>query len=113
MASRHSVIQHNLKNGYFCQYFFWFPNPCWQPLGLSLTDADFSDEKGFYGGDHAFRYSNSLGDLDFGINGFYGTAREPIILVDGNNSATPYYPDIERLAWIYSTLVTIPFTKRK
>ena len=62
-------------------------------LGLSLNDADFSDEKGFYGGDHAFRYSNSLGDLDFGINGFYGTAREPIILVDGNNSATPYYPE--------------------
>ena len=62
-------------------------------LGLSLNDADFSDEKGFYGGDHAFRYSNSLGDLDFGINGFYGTAREPIISVDGNNSATPYYPE--------------------
>ena len=62
-------------------------------LGLSLNDADFSDEKGFYGGDHAFRYSNSLGDLDFGINGFYGTARDPIILVDGNNGATPYYPE--------------------
>ena len=62
-------------------------------LGLPLNDAEFSDEKGFFGGDHALRYSNSLGDLDFGVNGFYGTAREPIISVDSDGRATPYYPE--------------------
>ena len=62
-------------------------------LGLSINNAKFSKEKGLAGGSHAFRYSNSLGDLDLGINGFYGTAREPNILLNSNGSATPYYPE--------------------
>ena len=62
-------------------------------LGLSLNSAEFSVEKGNLAGDHAFRYSNSFGALDYGISGFYGTARDPILSVDINGRATPYYPE--------------------
>ena len=35
VASRRSVIQHNLKNGCFCQYFFGFPTRAGSPCASS------------------------------------------------------------------------------
>ena len=66
-------------------------------LGVSLNKAMFSDHKGSMSGDHAVRYSNSFGEYDIGINGFYGTAREPILNFNNNGTATPYYPEYQAL----------------
>ena len=66
-------------------------------LGLPLNKATFSEDKGLMGGDHALRYSNLYGDLDVGISGFYGTAREPILSFNNNGTVTPYYPEYQAL----------------
>ena len=53
--------------------------------------------------DFAFRYSNSVGLVDFGLSAFAGTSREPSFVVDsslgipiGNPSLIPYYEEIEQ-----------------
>ena len=68
-------------------------------LGLPLNPATFSDEKGRMGGDHALRFSNSIGDFDIGLSGFYGTARGPILIINSNGTATPYYPEYKALGF--------------
>ena len=66
-------------------------------LGIPLNRALFSADKGLMGGDHAFRYSNTLGEFDVGFSGFYGTAREPILRFNDDNTVTPYYPEYQAL----------------
>jgi len=39
--------------------------------------------------DYAFRYSNSVGLLDFGLSAFVGTSREPLFLADHPSGAVP------------------------
>jgi len=50
--------------------------------------------------DYALRYSNTIGDLDIGVSGFYGTTREPAYLaeVDRNGSLNiiPFYEIINQ-----------------
>ena len=46
--------------------------------------------------DLAFRYSNAVGLLDFGLSAFAGTSREPSFLVGPGPSLVPYYEQIRQ-----------------
>jgi len=51
--------------------------------------------------DYALRYSNTIGNLDIGLSGFYGTTREPAYLVEFDNRGalglTPFYEIIKQV----------------
>lgn len=49
---------------------------------------------------YAIRWSHSIGDWDIGLSNFYGTSRDPLILVETDSaglvSLTPYYQNINQ-----------------
>lgn len=44
-----------------------------------------------YHTDFAVRYSHTIGDWDFGISHFSGTAREPVLLLRADSSGNPFF----------------------
>lgn len=57
--------------------------------------AEFESSAGKYHLDVAFRYSHSLGPVDFGLYQFIGTSREPIF-EPGDDTLTPLYQQISQ-----------------
>ena len=62
-------------------------------FGLPVMPAQFAHIKGTKAPDHALRYGNSIGDIDYALSVFDGTAREPVILVQEADppKIVPYY----------------------
>ena len=60
-------------------------------FGLPVLPAQFAHTKRSKAPDHAIRYGNSIGDIDYAMSVFDGTAREPIIRVAEIGSILPYY----------------------
>ena len=60
-------------------------------FGLPVLPAQFAHTKRSKAPDHAIRYGNSIGDFDYALSVFDGTAREPIIRVEEIGGILPYY----------------------
>ena len=58
--------------------------------------------------DFAFRYSNAVGSLDFGVTGFVGTSREPSFRAGRGAPLTPHYEQIRQFG-IDAQLTTEPW----
>lgn len=57
---------------------------------------------------YAIRWSHSIGDWDLGFSHFYGTSRDPTILIEENNGGIQLIPYYEM---IHQTAVDIQMTK--
>ena len=70
-------------------------------LASVLDDAVYESDAGRWRPDFAARWSHSLGGIDLGVGGFYGTSREPYLLptedVDGF-ALQPYYTIIDQFS---------------
>ena len=62
-------------------------------FGMPVSSAQFAHAKGSEASDHALRYANSIGDMDYALSIFDGTAREPLFIVQELDPPTiaPYY----------------------
>ena len=62
-------------------------------FGIPVSPAKFAHIKGSKASDQALRYANSIGDIDYALSIFDGTAREPLILFQESYppTITPYY----------------------
>ena len=60
-------------------------------FGLPVLPAQFAHTKRSKAPDHAVRYGNSIGDIDYALSVFDGTAREPLIRGEEMGSILPYY----------------------
>ena len=62
-------------------------------FGMPVSSAQFAHAKGSEASDQALRYANSLGDIDYALSIFDGTAREPLFIVQELDPPTiaPYY----------------------
>ena len=60
-------------------------------FGLPVLPAQFAHTRGSKAPDHAIRYGNSIGEIDYAVSVFDGTAREPLIRVEEMGSILPYY----------------------
>jgi len=60
-------------------------------FGLSVLPAQFAHTAGSKAPDHAVRYGNSIGDIDYALSLFDGTSREPLIRVNEMDGIIPYY----------------------
>ena len=70
-------------------------------LASVLDDAVYESDAGRWRPDFAARWSHSLGGIDLGVAGFYGTSREPYLLPTdvGNGFALqPYYTIIDQFS---------------
>ena len=66
-----------------------------------LDDALYESDAGRWRPDFAARWSHSLGDIDLGVAGFYGTSREPYLLptgAGGDFALQPYYTIIDQFS---------------
>ena len=62
-------------------------------FGMPVSSAQFAHAKGSEASDQALRYANSIGDIDYALSIFDGTAREPLFIVQELDPPTiaPYY----------------------
>ena len=68
-------------------------------LASVLDDAVYESDAGRWRPDFAARWSHSLGSVDLGVAGFYGTSREPYLLpieVEDTVALQPYYTIIDQ-----------------
>jgi hypothetical protein len=66
-----------------------------------LGDATYESDAGRWRPDVAARWSHSLGGIDLGVSGFYGTSREPYLLpteADDGFALQPYYTTIDQFS---------------
>ncbi|MCB2181073.1 MAG: hypothetical protein KQH63_03485 [Desulfobulbaceae bacterium] len=70
------------------------------PLIVDTDKAVYESGAAEYHTDFALRYSQTIGDLDFGLSQFIGTTREPTLLKKTNSSGddvlSPFYPQIKQ-----------------
>ena len=64
-------------------------------LEVDTDSARYESSAEEYNVDFALRYSNTIGDWDFGIYHFVGTGREPTLLIE-NNKLIPFYEQINQ-----------------
>jgi hypothetical protein len=57
---------------------------------VDTDKADYESSAGENNIDLAFRYSHTIGDWDFGIYHFHGTAREPSLLLRSDQAGKPF-----------------------
>lgn len=69
------------------------------PFIVDVDAAQYESDKGRQHLDFAFRYSHYIGAFDFGLSGFAGTNREPILVpsADVQFELIPYYDQIKQL----------------
>ena len=70
-------------------------------LASVLDDAVYESDAGRWRPDFAARWSHSLGGIDLGVAGFYGTSREPYLLpteVVDPFALQPYYTIIDQFS---------------
>ena len=70
-------------------------------LGSVVDDAVYESDAGRWRPDFAARWSHSLGGIDLGVAGFYGTSREPYlspIEVGDGFGLQPYYAIIDQFS---------------
>tara|TARA_B100000674_G_scaffold246948_1_gene203535 strand:- start:182 stop:1333 length:1152 start_codon:yes stop_codon:yes gene_type:complete len=62
-------------------------------FGMFVSPAQYANVKGSKASDQALRYANSIGDIDYALSIFDGTAREPLFIVQELEQPTivPYY----------------------
>ena len=62
-------------------------------FGMFVSPAQYAHLKGSKASDQALRYANSIGDIDYALSIFDGTAREPLFIVQELEQPTivPYY----------------------
>ena len=62
-------------------------------FGMPVAPAQFAHAKGSKASDQAFRYANSIGDIEYAFSIFDGTVREPLFLVQELEQPmiAPYY----------------------
>ncbi|KPK02282.1 MAG: hypothetical protein AMK71_02815, partial [Nitrospira bacterium SG8_35_4] len=69
-------------------------------LVVETDEAEYESSAEEYNVDLALRYSNTIGDWDFGIYHFHGTGREPTLLLKSATAATlnlvPLYEQIDQ-----------------
>ena len=80
-----------------------FPSTTGRLRGLAsvLDDAVYESDAGRWRPDFAARWSHSLGSVDLGVAGFYGTSREPYlqpIEVEDTVALQPYYAIIDQFS---------------
>jgi len=77
---------------------------------INIEDVRYESSDQRHHLDFAIRYSQTIGDWDFGVYHFNGTAREPLLLLDSNAERIPFYIqinqtglDIQRVLgqWLY------------
>ncbi len=72
-----------------------------RPLVVDPDQTEYESSAGQRHVDYALRYSHTLGDLDFGISGFKGTNRDPLLFVGSNDKGepvfTPFYEQMTQL----------------
>lgn len=69
------------------------------PFIVDVDAAQYESDQGRQHLDFAFRYSHYIGAFDFGLSGFAGTNREPILVpsADAQFELLPYYDQIKQL----------------
>ena len=68
------------------------------PLVIDEDDAEYDSSAEQWHTDLAFRYSHYIGDWDIGASYFYGTGREPTLLVSSDGSRLiPHYDIINQV----------------
>jgi hypothetical protein len=58
-------------------------------LAVDTDNAEYESSAEEYNTDLAVRYSNTIGDWDFGIYHFHGTGREPTLMVKSERAGVP------------------------
>lgn len=65
------------------------------PLVVDTDNARYQSSAGKQHLDAAFRWSHTLGDYDFGIYGFHGTNRDPVLTQQGT-MLVPFYEQMDQ-----------------
>ena len=67
------------------------------PTVIEKGASKFESSDALYNLDIALRYSHYFADVDFGLNYFKGTSREPLILPNSAAELFPYYGQISQM----------------